>query len=96
MINITLIDVKAFQIDTAVLPRQFQTILNRSNRIILRNIKTGYRINLGVLSNVLIEGQPATLEGIRKIVYNFSCSCTGDGGEIDYKIFGVTFDNTFQ
>ena len=96
MINLKLLNTLAFQLDSAILPRQFQATMNRSNKIILRNIRTGYRINLGTIDNVTIEGLPTTFEAIRKLVYNFSCSC--DGGDLPpkYKIFDITFDNTFE
>ena len=96
MINLILLNTVAFQLDTAILPRHFQTTLNRSNKIILRNIRTGYRVNLGSLDNVTIEGSPATFEGIRKLVYNFSCSCTGDDESPNFKIFDVTFNYVFE
>lgn len=96
MINLNLLSTKAFELDSAVLPRQFQATLNRSNKIILRNIKTGYRINLGALSNVTINGLPTSFENIRQLVYNFSCDCDDDTTNPEYKIFDITFSNTFQ
>lgn len=97
MINLTLLNLIAFQLDSAILPRQFETILSKDNKIILRNVRTGYRISLGTLPNITIENQPATYGGIRKLAYNFSCSCTGTGStDVDFKIFDFTFDPTFN
>ena len=59
---------------------------------IYRNI-----INLGNIADITVDGLPATINNITKTVYNFSCACAGDYTPVeDFKIFDITFDNTFE
>lgn len=97
MINLILLNDRAFQLDGSVLPRQFQVIVTRENVLYIRNVNTGYRILLGSLFNVTINGFPVpSMEELRELVYNFSCGCSGTGGDTEYKIFDITFDITFE
>lgn len=100
MYNIILYSPTSFQLSTtlsaSVLPRAYDTKLNRANHIIIKNVKNGASIDLGLLSNVTIDDIPATFEGIRRIVFNLSCECDDGGISPPLKIFDFTFGNTFE
>lgn len=100
MINLISLSETSFELSTgsssAVLPRAYEARLTRSNSIVIRHVITGNVIDLGLLSNILVDSLPATFEDIRKTVFNLSCVCIDDGGSPDFKIFDYTFDNTFE
>ena len=95
MINLYSLDSKSFKIEDSILQRQFDAYISRFNDLILKNIKTGYRINLGDLSEITVDSQIATLENVKQLIYNFSCNCTTTPVSPAYKIFDYTFDKTF-
>lgn len=97
MINIAQITSTSFSIENAILPRSFDATMNKYYVVILRDIKTSYRINLGDLANIRLNGAPVTLEAIKKAVYNYSClDCESPTIPPKFKIFDLTFDNTFE
>lgn len=95
MINLYYLDAKSFKIEESVIVRQFEAYVSRFNDLILKNIFTGYRINLGDIESVKIDGSNATLESIKQLVYNYNCNCTSTSTPT-YKIFDFTYDKTFQ
>lgn len=97
MVEIESISLNAFSLNGEILKRQFTTYINRAGDVILKHLQYRYSINLGDLANITVDGEPATLEAILKTAYNFSCGCDGTvtpPGE--FKIFDLTFDNTFE
>lgn len=96
MINIVPLDSASFSIEGAVLPKVFDATLNRFNDVILRNIKTGYRINLGDILEITLDGYVTTLSEIKDVVYNHSCNCDPPIYPPVFKIFDVTIDTTFN
>lgn len=97
MINLSQVETTSFKIENAILPRTFDATLSRFNDVILRDIKTSYRINLGDLANIRLDGQPTTLEEIKQSVYNYSCeNCETPTIPPNFKIFDITFDITFE
>ena len=96
MINLYANNSNSFKLEDAVLPRLFDTYVSRFNDVILRNIHTGYRINLGSLDAIYIDTLPATFEAIRHLAYNLSCDCVGSEIPSHFKIFDFTFANTFN
>lgn len=96
MVNITQIESMSFSVENTILPRSFDATLNKHG-VILRDLKTSYRIYLGDLADIRINGAPATLEAIKKAVYNYSClDCETPTIPPKFKIFDITFDNTFE
>lgn len=95
MINLYTLDAKSFKIEDSILVRQFQAYVSRFNDLILKNSYTDYRINLGDITEVKIDGVAATLEMVKQLVYNYSCNCTSTP-ILQYKIFDYTFDKTFE
>lgn len=100
MINLILLSSIAFELSSGssstVLPRAYAAKMTREGKIIIKHVSTGAIVELGVLSDILVEGLPATFEDIRKTVFNFSCVCLDDGENPDFKIFDYTFDSTFE
>lgn len=100
MINLIVLSETSFELSSGsssvVLPRAYEAKLTRANIIIIRHVITGYIIELGILSNILIDSLPTTFEGIRQATFNSSCLCIDDGDFPDFKIFDYTFDNTFE
>lgn len=97
MIEIISLSSNAFTLNGETLQRLYTTYINRAGDVILKNLLYRNIINLGNISNITVDGNPATINGIAKTVYNFSCVCTGDYTPIeDFKIFDITFYKTFQ
>jgi hypothetical protein len=100
MINIVTLSSVSFELNSesssAVLPKAYDTRLTRSGSITLYHVITGAVIVLGDLSDISINGNPATLEEIRQTVFNMSCTCSDNGETPKFKIFDYTFDNTFE
>ena len=97
MQEINLISANAFTLNGETLQRQFTTYINRAGNVILKNLIYRNILNLGNISNITVDGTPATINNIAKTVYNFSCACTGDYTPVeDFKIFDITFNNTFE
>lgn len=94
MINLYTLDSKSFKIEDSTVVRQFQAYVSRYNDLILTNVYTSYRINLGNITEIKINGVTATLEMIKQVVYNYSCNCTATTTPT-FKIFDYTFDKTF-
>lgn len=99
MINLIPLSETSFELSSgsssAVIPRAYEARITRSNIIIIRHVISGSIIELGILSNILVDSLPATFEQIRQTVFNFSCLCS-DGEIPRFKIFDYTFDNTFE
>jgi len=99
MNNLTLLNSHSFRltsdVNSSVLLRAYEAKINRANHVILRYLKNGQLIDLGPISNVTIDGSPATFEAIRRLVFNFSCVCGDDENPFTFKIFFPVFDNTF-
>ena len=97
MVEILVISSNAFTLNGETLQRMFTAYINRAGDVILKNLIYRNIINLGNISNITVDGIPATINNIAKTVYNFSCACTGDYTPVeDFKIFDITFDNTFE
>ena len=97
MVDILVISSNAFTLNGETFQRMFTTYINRVGDVILKHLKYRYSLNLGNISNITVDGIPATINNIAKTVYNFSCACTGDYTPVeDFKIFDITFDNTFE
>ena len=97
MVEILVISSNAFTLNGETLQRFYTTYINRAGDVILKNLIYRNIINLGNISNITVDGIPATINNIAKTVYNFSCACTGDYTPVeDFKIFDITFDNTFE
>ena len=97
MQEINLISANAFTLNGETLQRMFTTYINRAGDVIMKHLKYRNSLNLGSLNNITVDGSPATLETILKAGYNFSCACEGVFTPVeDFKIFDITFDNTFE
>lgn len=97
MVDILDLSSNAFTLNGETLQRQFTTYINRAGDVILKNLMYRNILNLGNISNITVDGTPATINNIAKTVYNFSCNCTGDYTPVeDFKIFDITFNNTFE
>lgn len=97
MIAISDVDAKSFTIDgVTIVPRIFESNINGSGIIVLRNVFTGAKIILDTLENITLDGFPTTFKALRKVFYNFSCACEFNGDEPLFKIFDYTFDYTFE
>ena len=97
MVEILVISSNAFTLNGETLQRVFTAYINRAGDIILKNLIYRNIINLGNIADITVDGLPATINNIAKTVYNFSCACTGDYTSVeDFKIFDITFDNTFE
>lgn len=97
MVDILIISSNAFTLNGETLQRQFTTYINRAGDAIMKHLKYRYSINLGDLSDISVDGSPATLETILKTGYNFSCLCDDEHTPPeDFKIFNATFDKTFE
>jgi hypothetical protein len=97
MVEILSLSANAFTLNGETLQRIYTAYINRAGDVILKNLIYRNIINLGNISDITVDGIPATINNIAKIVYNFSCTCTGDYTPIeDFKIFDITFDNTFE
>ena len=97
MVDILSLSSNAFTLNGETLQRFYTTYINRAGDVILKNLIYRNIINLGNISNITVDGIPATINNIAKTVYNFSCACTGDYTPVeDFKIFDITFDNTFE
>jgi hypothetical protein len=97
MQEINLISANAFTLNGETLQRMFTTYVDRVGNVIIKNLIYRNTIDLGNLSDITVNGLPATIYSISKIVYNFSCFCEGDYTPIEeFKIFDATFDKTFE
>ena len=97
MVDILVISSNAFTLNGETLQRMFTTYINRVGDVILKHLKYRYSINLGDLADITVDGLPATINNIAKTVYNFSCLCDDEHTPPeDFKIFDITFDNTFE
>lgn len=97
MVEINVISSNAFTLNGETLQRQYTTYINRAGDVILKHLKYRFSLNLGDLSTITVDGEPATLEAILKTAYNFSCKCLGDVTPPDsFKIFDATFNPTFE
>lgn len=96
MINITSLGYLSFKIDTAVMPKQYSAYIDRQGNVILRNAYTAGIINLGDISNISVDGYPATIESLREVIFNYLCGCAGIEDNPVFKIFDYTFDYTFE
>ncbi len=99
MQEINLISANAFTLNGETLQRMFTAYINRAGDVILKNLIYRNIINLGNIESgdIFVNGEPATINNIAKVVYNFSCACTGDYTPVeDFKIFDITFDKTFE
>lgn len=97
MVEIEIISANAFTLNGETLQRQYTTYLNRAGDVIMKHLKYRFSLNLGDVSNITVDGNPATLETILKTGYNFSCGCGGEYTPVeDFKIFDATFNNTFE
>ena len=97
MVEILSLSANAFTLNGETLQRMFTAYISRAGDIILKNLIYRNIINLGNIADITVDGLPATINNITKTVYNFSCSCSGDYTPVeDFKIFDITFDNTFE
>ena len=97
MVDILSLSANAFALNGETLQRIYTAYINKAGNVILKNLMYRNILNLGNISNITIDGTPATINNIAKTVYNFSCNCTGDYTPVeDFKIFDITFDNTFE
>lgn len=97
MVDILSLSVNAFTLNGETLQRIYTAYINRAGDVILKNLLYRNQINLGNISNITVDGTPATINDIAKTVYNRSCTCTGDYTPVeDFKIFDITFDITFE
>ena len=97
MVEILSLSANAFTLNGETLQRMFTAYISRAGDIILKNLIYRNIINLGNIADITVDGLPATINNIAKTVYNFSCACTGDYTPVeDFKIFDITFDNTFE
>ena len=97
MVEILSLSANAFTLNGETLQRMFTAYISRAGDIILKNLIYRNIINLGNIADITVDGLPATINNIAKTVYNFSCSCAGDYTPVeDFKIFDITFDNTFE
>ena len=97
MVDILSLSANAFTLNGETLQRIYTAYINKAGNVILKNLMYRNILNLGNISNITIDGTPATINNIAKTVYNFSCNCTGDYTPIeDFKIFDGNFDKTFE
>lgn len=97
MVEILSLSANAFTLNGETLQRMFTAYINRAGDVILKNLIYRNIINLGNITDITVDGVPATINNIAKTVYNFSCACTGDYTPVeDFKIFCATFNNTFE
>lgn len=96
MINITSLSFLSFKIEDAVLPKLYNAYINRQNIVVLRHVYTAQIIELDIISNILLDGFPTTLEDLKQAIYNYSCACSGSEDNPTFKIFDYTFDFTFE
>lgn len=85
-----------FRIDNKLFHRVYQTQKLKSGLIRIYNVKTGAILfnNLNFL-DVKCENKNCSLEYLQDIIYNRSCVCK-DLEDEEYKIFDLSFDNTFE
>lgn len=97
MVQILSLSANAFTLNGETLQRIYTAYINRAGDVILKNLIYRNILILGNISNITVDGTPATINNIAKVVYNFSCICTGVYTPIeDFKIFDATFDKTFE
>ena len=97
MVEILSLSANAFTLNGETLQRFYTTYINRAGDVIMKHLKYRYSLNLGNISNITVDGIHATINNIAKTVYNFSCLCDDEHTPPeDFKIFDITFDNTFE
>lgn len=78
------------------LPRIMWVEEKKNGRIGIVSTVTGDTIFELHKQQITVDGQPYTYEGLQKVVFNDDCVCAGIEDDSEYRIFDLSFDNTFE
>lgn len=95
--NFEIITNSRFKIGLDFYQRLYQVKVKANGLLQLVNIQNRKILfdNLN-LADLTVNGLPATLKNLQDVIYNFDCACDPSFDDSLYKIFDLSFDNTFE
>lgn len=90
--------IQRFKVGVDYYKRTYQVYVSKSGKITVKNVLNGsYLLFAAAPETIQINGEPMTdIADLQKLVYNQKCVCTNENDDGDWKIFDLTFDNTFE
>lgn len=87
-----------FKVGVDYYKRTYQVYLRKNGKITVKNVLNGSYLLFGAdPETIQINGQPMTdIADLQRLIYNQKCVCTIENDDVDWKIFDLTFDKTFE